>query len=316
MCTGVCFGDDKGNMYFGRNLDWSTGYGQKVVVTPRGYNYKSAFLGEMKPRQGAIIGMAIIGDGVPLYFDCANEAGLAVAGLNFPGYAKYEPVAVDGKTNVAAYEFPLWITMNFSSVDEVEEALGQVAIVAKPINDKFPVSELHFIIGDGKRSIAVEYTERGMEIFHNEVGVLTNQPGYNWHQENLRNYLNIEPKMPSGVEWRGAKVTPFGAGSLMRGMPGDYYSPSRFVRVAYLNTHYPVKTNETDNVLRLFHTLAGVAMIDGASEMADGKCEITVYTGGYSSASMTYYYNTYDNPAIRCVSLRDQNLDAVDLMEF
>ena len=31
MCTGVRFSDNEGNMYFGRNLDWTEGYGQKVV---------------------------------------------------------------------------------------------------------------------------------------------------------------------------------------------------------------------------------------------------------------------------------------------
>ena len=315
MCTGVRFSDDKGNMYFGRNLDWSTGYGQKVVVTPRNYSYNSAFLGEMKSKTGAIIGMAIVVENTPLYFDCANEAGLAIAGLNFPGYAQYEKAAVDGKTNVAAYEFPLYVAMNFTTVDEVEKALKDVAIVAKPINEQFPVSELHFIIGDSKRSIVVEYTARGMEIFKNDVDVLTNQPGYGWHQENLRNYMNLFPQMPAKINWGREVMTPFGSGSLMRGIPGDYYAPSRFVRVAYLNTHYPVKSSEEDNISRLFHTLTGVAMIDGAAIMIDGKSEITVYTGGYSAASKTYYYNTYENPAIVAVPMSDFDLDGKELAQ-
>ena len=199
MCTGVRFVDSNGGMYFGRNLDWSVPYGQKVVITPRGYKYNSAFLGEMNMKGGAIIGMAIVAENTPLYFDCANESGLAIAGLNFPGYAQYEPNAVDGKTNVAAYEFPLWVAMNFSTVDEVENALQNVAIVAKPINDKFPVSMLHWIIGDKDRSIVVEYTTAGMQIFHNDVDVLTNQPGYGWHKENLRNYMNLESPQPEKV---------------------------------------------------------------------------------------------------------------------
>lgn len=315
MCTGVRFSDDKGNMYFGRNLDWSTPYGQKVVVTPRGFSYNSAFLGAQTPKQGAIIGMAIVAENIPLYFDCANEAGLGIAGLNFPGYAAYEPSAVDGKTNVAAYEFPLWVVMNFATVDEVEKALKNVAIVAKPVNEQYPVSQLHFIIGDSKRSIVVEYTERGMEIFDNKVDVLTNQPGYGWHQENLRNYLNLFPQMPKEVRWRDAKMTAFGSGSLMRGIPGDYYSPSRFVRVSYLNTHYPVKSGEAENVSRLFRTLTGVAMIDGAAEMGDGKCELTIYTGGYSAASKTYYYNTYEDPAIKSVAMGDYDLDSSELVQ-
>ena len=37
MCTGVRFADEDGNMYLGRNLDWSFSYGEKIVVTPRGY---------------------------------------------------------------------------------------------------------------------------------------------------------------------------------------------------------------------------------------------------------------------------------------
>ena len=315
MCTGVRFVGENGNMYFGRNLDWSVPYGQKVVVTPRGYKYNSAFLGEINMNAGAVIGMAIVEENVPLYFDCANEKGLAIAGLNFPGYAAYEANALEGKTNVAAYEFPLWVVANFATVDEVEAALKNVAIVAKPINEKYPVSQLHWIIGDATRSIVVEYTERGMEIFRNDVDILTNQPGYGWHKENLRNYMNLSSETPKEVEWGKAKMTAFGSGSMMRGIPGDYYAPSRFVRVAYLNTHYPAKVSEEENVSRLFHTLTGVAMIDGAAAMADGAFEKTIYTGGYSAAAQTYYYNTYDDPAIRSVAMGDYDLSSADLMQ-
>ena len=313
MCTGVRFSDANGNMYFGRNLDWSTGYGQKVVVTPRGYQYKPAF-GDENPDQPAVIGMGIVAENTPLYFDCANEHGLAVAGLNFPGYAKYETSAVDGKTNIAAYEFPLWVALNFKTVDEAEKALKDVVIVAKPINDQYPVSELHWIIGDAKRSIVVEYTANGMEIFKNDVDILTNQPGYAWHQENLRNYMNLFPEMPKEVKWSKASMKPFGSGSLMRGIPGGFYSTDRFIRVAYLNTHYPTQSDEASNVSRLFHTLTGVAMIDGAAQMADGNFEKTVYTGGYSTATQTYYYSTYEDPAIKSVSLKDQDLDSTEII--
>lgn len=312
MCTGVRFVDNKGNMFFGRNLDWSVGYGEKIVVTPKNYNYKSAFLGEMKPKH-ALIGMGIVEENVPLYFDCGNEAGLAIAGLNFPGYAEYEEDAVDGKTNIAAYEFPLYIAMNFSSVDEVEKALENAAIVAKPINDKYPVSMLHWIIGDRKRSIVVEYTGEGLQIFENDVDVLTNQPGYGWHKENLRNYMNLFSAEPAKINWGKAEMTAFGSGSLMRGLPGDYYSPSRFIRVAYLNTHYPVKSTEEENISRLFHTLTGVAMIDGAAAMGTGDFEKTIYTGGFSAATKTYYWNTYEDPAINKATLSDYNIDSSEL---
>ena len=206
------------------------------------------------------------------------------------------------------------MALNFKTVDEAEKALKSVAIIAKPINDKYPVSQLHWMIGDAKRSIVVEYTENGLEIFKNDADVLTNQPGYGWHKENLRNYMNLFSQMPKEMKWNKVKLTAFGSGSLMRGIPGDYYSPSRFVRVAYLNTHYPVQTSEADNISRLFHTLAGVAMIDGAAAMADGDFEKTVYTGGYSARTQTYYYNTYEDPAIKSVALSDYAINSAKLI--
>ncbi len=313
MCTGVRFSDGQGNMYFGRNLDWNTGYGEKVVITPRGYKYQTAFLGDNE-KSLAVIGMGIVAEGIPLYFDCANEGGLAVAGLNFPGYAKYEPAPIDGKTNVAAYEFPLYVARNFSNVDEVEEALHDIAIIARPVNEQYPVSELHWLIGDKDRSIVVEYTSSGMEIFENPVDVLTNQPGYGWHRENLRNYLNLFPQMPHEVRWGAETMRPFGTGSLAQGLPGDTYSTSRFIRVAYHNTHYPLQSGESANIARLFHTLSSVAMIEGASQMTDKSYEKTIYTGGYSSATQTYYYNTYEDFAIQKVSLSDHDLESSELI--
>lgn len=304
MCTAIRFSDNKGNMYFGRNLDWSVGYGQRIVITGKGYNLESAFCGKITSAH-AIIGMGIIEEDVPLYFDCGNDAGLAIAGLNFPGYAEYEKDKLPGKTSIAAYEFPLWVAMNFANVDEAEAALREVAIVAKPINDNYPVSMLHWIIGDARRSIVVEYTAKGMEIYKDEVDVLTNQPGFDWHRENLRNYMNAANDMPESAEWGETSIKPFGAGAMMRGIPGDCYSTSRFVRVAYLNAHYPKKETEEENVSRMFHTLSGVAFVEGTARMRDGQYEKTIYTGGFSSGTNTYYYNTYEDFSIRSVCLND-----------
>lgn len=314
MCTGIRFTDNQNNMYFGRNLDWSCSYGQHVVITPTGYAPASPF-GAVSSIKHPVIGMGIVAENTPLYFDCANTEGLAVAGLNFPGYASYAPKKAEGKTNIAAYEFPLWVVACHASVNEVEEALGNATIVDKPINKAFPSSLLHWIIGDATRSIVVEQTKEGLQVFHDDVDVLTNQPGFAWHAENLRNYLNVTSDVPGPVTWRSAMLEAYGSGGAMRGLPGDYYSPSRFVRVAYLNANYPVQESEETNVSRLFHTLGGVSMIDGAARMTDGNFERTVYTGGFSAKTNTYYYSTYENPAIQRVTLADYDTAGAELIE-
>ncbi len=315
MCTAIRFTDASGNMFLGRNLDWSCGYGERIVVTPRGYVPPSPF-GATPETRHAVIGMGIVAENAPLYFDCGNEAGLAVAGLNFPGFAEYAPGPVEGRTNIAAWEFPLWVCASFASVDEAEAALADATIVDSPINEVFPSSLLHWIIGDAKRSITVEQTAAGLEVFDNDVDVLANQPGFDWHRENLRSYVALTPEVPANATWNSAELAPYGSGAGIRGLPGDYYSTSRFVRAAYLNAHYPVQEDEAANVSRMFHTLGGVAMIDGAARMGTGDFERTVYTGGFSAATGTYYWNTYEDPAIRSSSLADFDCDGTELQEL
>ncbi|WP_181310977.1 choloylglycine hydrolase [Nocardioides campestrisoli] len=313
MCTSIRFSDESSNLYLARNLDWTVGYGERVVLTPTAYETRSPF-GAVPRIEHAVIGMGIVEEDTPLYFDCGNDAGLAVAGLNFPGYASYAREPADGATNVAAFEFPLWVASQFTSVDEVEGALEDVVVVDRPINEKYPSSLLHWIIGDSTRAIVVEATDQGVQVFDDDVDVLANQPGFGWHHENLRNYLNVSPEFPEETALGRAQLRPFGSGSHMRGIPGDYYSPSRFVRAAYVHAHYPAKTTEEENVSRAFHTLQQVAMVDGSAAMGDGDFEKTIYTGLYSGRTKTYYWNTYDDPAIQSVAMADHASDGDKLV--
>lgn len=314
MCTGIRFSDGSGHLYLARNLDWTSGYGERVVVTPTGYAPRSPF-GAVERIRHATIGMGIVAEGTPLYFDCGNDAGLAVAGLSFPGYAQYAPGPVEGATNVAEYEFPLWVASQFATVDEVVAALEHAVIVDRPIDETYPSSLLHWIIGDAERAVVVEHTGDGMQVHDDDVDVLANQPGFAWHHENLRNYLNASPDFPAETVLGRAHLAPFGSGSHMRGIPGDYYSPSRFVRAAYVNAHYPEKASEEENVSRAFHTLQQVAMVDGCAAMGSGEFEKTIYTGLFSSRTTSYYWSTYDDPAVRSVRLADHAPGGADLVE-
>ena len=96
MCTSIRFTDNSGHMYLGRNLDWSFDYGQQVRVMPRGFHIPYSFIDDASAAH-AVIGMCIDYKNYPMFFDCGNDAGLAVAGLNFPGYAEYAEGPVDGK---------------------------------------------------------------------------------------------------------------------------------------------------------------------------------------------------------------------------
>lgn len=300
MCTAVRFTDGQGNLFFGRNLDWSFDYGQGVMRTPGDAAVPAAFERPGDPARGHdVIGVGITALGVPLYFDCANDAGLAVAGLNFPQSAHYAAGPVDGTVNVAAYEFPYWVARSFGSVAEARAALSGVTVVAKAVSEQLPVANLHWIVADATGAIVVECMEDGMRVWDDDVDVLTNEPDFGWHRQNLRNYLTLTDADPEPASWGAAELRAFGSGEGLRGVPGDYSGPSRFVKVAFVNAHYPVQSGEKDNVTRLFRTLGSVGVPEGCARMADGSYEKTLYTSGFSAATRTYYYATYDDPQVR-----------------
>ena len=193
-----------------RNLDWTQGYGERVVATPSAANVPAAFERPDDLATGhTVMGMGIVVAGIPLYFDCGNDAGLAVAGLNFPQSAHYATEPKADSINVAAYEFPFLIARNFSNLNEVRQALKATTVVAKPVNEYLPVANLHWLIGDATGSIVVECMADGLHIWENDADVLTNEPDFGWQRTNLRNYPSRSttktPPTARGEPWRSPR---------------------------------------------------------------------------------------------------------------
>ena len=105
MCTAATYKTK--DFYMGRTLDYEFSYGEQITITPRKYPFAFRHDG-MPDTHYAIIGMAHVAGGYPLYYDAVNEKGLGMAGLNFVGNAVYAEVQ-DGKHNIAQFEFIPWI---------------------------------------------------------------------------------------------------------------------------------------------------------------------------------------------------------------
>lgn len=71
----------KQRFYMGRTLDYEFSYGEQITITPRNYEFDFRFAGKIKSHY-ALIGMAFVAGGYPLYYDAVNEKGLGMAGLN------------------------------------------------------------------------------------------------------------------------------------------------------------------------------------------------------------------------------------------
>lgn len=307
MCTSIFYKTK--NSYFGRTLDYEFSYGEKITITPRNYPFKFRYLKENNNHY-AIIGMAHIENNYPLYYEAMNEKGLAIAGLNFVNNAKYNEV-IDRKNNVCQFELIPYILINCTNIDEVKKILKKINITNTPFSGNLPCSSLHWMVSDLNNSIVIESTKDGLNIYDNEIGVLTNNPPFINQLENLNKYqyLSNENKNDSYNEAYFSR----GLGAV--GLPGDLSSMSRFVRVYFTKKYSLSSEEETKSVGQFFHIMNSVNQQRGCCKLND-KYEITIYTSCLNLNKGIYYYNTYNNKQISAINLFKENLNNNNLITY
>ena len=312
MCTAATYKTK--DFYFGRTLDYEFSYGDEVTVTPRNFPLVFRNTGEISSHY-AIIGMAFVSDGYPLYYDAINEKGLGMAGLNFVGNAKYNK-AKEGRDNIAQFEFIPWILSQCSSVSEARTLLDKINLTDTPFSPQLPVAQLHWIIADRDGAITIEATESGLNIYDNPAGVLTNNPPFNEQMFMLNNFMNLSPKQPKNLFSSKLPLTTYSRGMGALGLPGDLSSQSRFVRVAFTKMNSLSGDSESESVSQFFHILGSVDQQRGCCEVEEGKYEITLYTSCCNADKGIYYYTTYDNHQITAVDMHREDLDGNSIVRY
>lgn len=312
MCTALTLNTK--DHYFGRNLDLEYSYQEQVVITPRNYpfSFRSA---PALSRHHAIMGMAYVQEGYPLYYDAVNECGLAMAGLNFPGNARYFPPK-EGKLNLSPFELIPYLLGSCRNLNEVKAELKHLNICDIPFSSALPLSPLHWIISDREGSIVAESTEDGLHVYENPTGILTNNPPFPYHLTNLTNYMSLSPRQPENNLSDLLEQQHYSRGMGALGLPGDLSSPSRFVRAAFFKAFSLCGETETESVNQFFHILDGVAHPRGAVEVSPGQYQITVYSCCCNQDKGIYYYKTYENSAVSAVDMHREDLDGAELMVF
>lgn len=308
MCTAISFLSK--DHYFGRNLDLSYHYQESVTITPRNYPLHFRCTGAINTHY-AMIGMATIADNYPLYYDATNEHGLSMAGLNFPGNAVYHTPS-DCAVNLAPFELIPWVLSQCKNVDEACLLLKDVKIADISFNDRFAVTPLHWMISDRERSVVLEPMTI-CKIYDNPIGVLTNNPPFPYHAENIRQYLNLTNVDPDINNW--CNNIPFGLGTGAVGLPGDFSSPSRFIRAAFVKAHALKKENEAESIAQFFHILQCVQQPDGCIKL-DNAYQKTIYSSCCNTRLGLYYYTTYDNQQISAIDLHKTDLNSTNLTAY
>lgn len=307
MCTAISFKTK--DHYFGRTLDLEYHYNESVTVTPRNFPFEFTNQKENKNHY-AIIGIATVIDSYPLYYEATNEAGLSVAGLNFPNNAFYHPTD-ESKLNIAPFEFIPYILTECNTVEDARKLLKNATIADIDFRPDLKASPLHWMISDKNESITVESTADGLHLYENPVGVLTNNPPFPLQMQNLSKYKNLSPKEPE------SKVDPthFSRGLGAIGLPGDLSSASRFARAVFTKENSVCGESESESISQFFHIMNAVSHTRGTVDLG-GKYEITVYTSCCNTDKGIFYYTTYENPQISAVYMNKLCLNSDKLFQF
>lgn len=312
MCTGVSY--TTRDHYFGRNLDLEFSYDETVTVTPRNFPFVFRKAPTLATHH-AIIGIATIADGYPLYYDATNEKGLSMAGLNFPENADYKPEA-DDKINITPFEFIPWILGQFETVDEVKTMLEKMRLLDISFSEAFPLSPLHWIISDRTTSITVESVREGLKVYDNPVGVLTNNPTFDIQSFNLNNFMHLSKDPPEQRFSGELQFDVYSRGMGAIGLPGDLSSASRFVKAAFTKSNSVSGDSESESISQFFQILGSVAQQRGCVEVSPGKYEITIYSSCCNTDRGIYYYTTYENSQVTGVDMHREDLDGSTLVDY
>lgn len=312
MCTALTL--NMKDHYFGRTLDLDRSYGEEICVMPR--NFPLIFR-KVKTFNNhfAIIGMATVVNDIPLYYDATNEFGLSMAGLNFPGNAYYSNY-IEGKDNITPFEFIPWILGCCKNIDDAKRKLNKINLVNIPFSDELTLSPLHWIIADSNSSIVVEFMKDGMHMHNNEIGILTNNPPFEYQIKNLEKYNGLRNDNKKIDKNENTSYISYSQGLGAVGLPGDVSSMSRFVRIAFAKKYTIYTEDELTSVAQFFHLLTSVSMIKGACKTDHNTFDNTEYISCVNTKKGLYYYITYNNRQINCIDMHKTNLDSDTISRF
>lgn len=315
-CTGITLKARDGAVVYGRTMEWGAfDLNSQVVIYPRGYEF-TAHTPDKKPGltwRGPYGFVGLDGIDAEVTLDGMNEKGLAVGAFYHPGFAEYQsydPARASqsmGPADVIAY-----LLSTCATTDEAKAAIAKVyvtAVIAPPIGMAPPAH--YMVVEPSGKAIVIEYLKGKLTIFDAPLGVITNAPTYDWHEINLRNFLNLSAVALPSKKLEEMNFAPLGAGSGMTGLPGDFTPPARFVRAVAFTQSARKTADGPETLYELFRILDNFNVplhaVEHEEQQGDAKTNgmrsSTIWTTGWDTKNKALYYHTQNNRRVRMVDL-------------
>ncbi|KTC94032.1 choloylglycine hydrolase [Legionella feeleii] len=309
-CTDFRLTAIDGTLLVTRSMEFGQDLQSNIRSSPRGRQFSSASPNgksglSWKSKYGYLY---LDGLGLDASFDGMNEQGLTFEFLYLPGETQYQDVPNGKETHALAYfMFGDWVLGNFKTIAEVKQALNEIYVAPVKI-PQFGSAILpgHVSIYDASgHGIVIEFYDNKINISEN-IGVMTNSPKYNWHVNNLRNYVNLSATNVTPVTEGGFTFSATGQGSGAVGLPGDASPPSRFVKTAFMAHNVFPAENSVELLNLAEHIINNVDLPSGYVRSVDnGKTtsDTTQWVVFKNISQKTIYYRTYNDMTLRSIDM-------------
>lgn len=321
MCTSFLLKSNDGGAVYGRSMEFGMPLNSQLMISPRGYKFQGigvdgkAGTGLNWTSKYAVAGMNVLG--LPTYADGMNEKGLVGGLLNAPFTAQYQDVSqAESANSINSSQILLFALTNFATVDEVKAGFEKIFVncstVAAYNNQTPPIRvPLHDAKGN---SIVIEYIKGKLVITDNPTHVCTNDPVIAEQFNNIGNYANLTNIEQNPLVINGTTYQSPSSGNGMRGLPGDYLSPSRFIRALFLSKSVPTKYSTEQMVNAAWH-------ITGSFDIPPGAITLTAdnpYGGGVDGIEISEWITVADakNMIYNIKMFETTNVYAFDLKKI
>lgn len=249
--------------------------------------------------------VAVIPFGKDTPVDGLNEKGLSFGALWLTD-STYMDVT-DSKKALDLQDFGNWILGNFATVKELKEGLKEIEVWSSVNSSIGMVPPIHISVHDTDgQSLVIEFLHGAMTIHENHLGVLTNAPGFEWHLHNLKNYLHLTPSHVKSLDLKGLSLSPHGSGGGLLGLPGDWSSPSRFVKLFFMR-HFAKQPENSDQAVNLaFHLLNALDIPRGLVEWNGVAADYTQWVIVKDLLNKKLFFRTYENQTVKMVDVAQE----------
>lgn len=297
-----------GTFIKGRTLDFPTPLISNLVLHPIGESLSSKDPNrnvslEWVSKYG-FVGITLFGDenNDGNVIEGINTEGLTLSGLTLEA-TTYQSVP-EGEMNkaMALSDVFVWLLGTCATIGDVEEALSSVYLWGDPVSPLPLPPKLHFSIHDKSgKSFVIEYIDGKLKSYENPLGMLTNDPTFPEQLENFYQYDYLTTGFAEGSTYPG---------SGMIGLPGDWSSPSRFVRGGKLLEN--VKIEKGCEIQTAMQILGSVEVIKGiklAFKHLDIDYDSTHWKTITDIANLQLFYQTINSREWYQVDLNQLNFN-------